>query len=131
MLRKRRYLRAGEEDLDPLSGVANLVDAMLVFACGLIVVLILSWNLHSILLSDMTEAEKEEVMRTISRVVQVRQGEELDRLPRLAQGQGEGYQEMGTVYMDPRTGKLIMVTGYERENGRTEERPPGGGEQGQ
>lgn len=111
MLRRtRKWLRPGEDDLDPLAGVANLVDAMLVFACGLIVVLIISWNLHGIVFSKMSQKEKEEALSTISRVVQLRKGKELEEPPELAQGGGEGYREMGKVYLDPETGKLIMVT---------------------
>ncbi|MGQ9532607.1 MAG: DUF2149 domain-containing protein [Desulfotomaculales bacterium] len=110
MLRKRRLLRPGAEEVDPLAGAANLVDAILVFACGLLVALVLSWNLHSIIFSNLTGQEKRAILETIREVVQIRQGQELKDLPELVQGKGEGYQEMGTVYLDPKTGKLIMVT---------------------
>ena len=35
---------ANEEDINPLDNVANLVDVMLVFACGLMLSLIAFWN---------------------------------------------------------------------------------------
>lgn len=111
---RRRRPRAWETDqegtLDPVSAIVNIVDCMLVFACGLLVALVMSWNLHSIIFSHRSNAEKRAILETIREVVQIRQGQELRDLPELVQGKGEGYQEMGTVYLDPRTGKLIMVT---------------------
>jgi len=38
-------------------------------------------------------------------------GKELNQTPDTSSGSGEGYVEMGTVYKDPSTGKLIMVGG--------------------
>jgi len=33
-----------QEDFSPMEGVGNMADAMLVFACGLLLALIMSWN---------------------------------------------------------------------------------------
>lgn len=109
MLRKRRILLKLKEDVDPMAGAANLVDAMLVFACGLLVMLVISWNLQSVIFSNTTQEEKRMILETLKRVVQIKKGKELDSLPDVIKGRGEGYQEEGTVYRDPRTGKLIMV----------------------
>lgn len=50
MLRRRKgtgRFRAGNsfsEDINPMDGVGNLADVMLVFACGLMLALITYWN---------------------------------------------------------------------------------------
>jgi len=109
VMNRRRWLRDFDEELDPMAGVANVVDAVLVFACGLIITIIVLWNLQGLVFGDMTEGERREAMQQVARLVQVKQGKELEEVPRVVQGEGEGYREMGTVYVDPETGKLIMV----------------------
>lgn len=108
-MKRKRWLRDWDDESDPMTGAANLVDAILVFACGLIITIVIYWNLHGLVFGEMTAEERKEALQIISRATAVRQGEELKELPQLAQGEGEGYREMGTVYMDPETGKLIMV----------------------
>jgi hypothetical protein len=110
MLRKRRILSRLKEDVDPVAGAANLVDAILVFACGLLVALVISWNLHSVIFSTATPEEKRMILEAVRQVVQIKKGKEINDLPDAIKGSGEGYQEEGTVYRDPKTGKLIMVT---------------------
>ncbi len=44
--RKNSFDESDEED--PMAGVANLVDAMLVIAVGLLVFLVISWNMQAI-----------------------------------------------------------------------------------
>ena len=46
--RKNSFDESDEED--PMAGVANLVDAMLVIAVGLLVFLVISWNMQAIVL---------------------------------------------------------------------------------
>jgi len=110
MVRKRKILPRLEEDINPMSGVANLVDAMLVFACGLIVSLVLSWNLQNVIFKDATPAERKKMMEAIKSAVKVEKGKEIRTPPPLTSGSGEGYEEMGVVYKDPETGKLILVS---------------------
>jgi len=81
---------------EPLGPLANLVDVMLVFICGLIAVLI-SVN------PDFTEKLQQ-------RGQQIKQGAELPALPDAAGSAGTGMENVGTVYRDPATGKLIMVS---------------------
>ncbi|MEZ5506369.1 MAG: DUF2149 domain-containing protein [Gammaproteobacteria bacterium] len=81
---------------EPLGPLANLVDVMLVFICGLIAVLI-SVN------PDFTEKLQQ-------RGQQIKQGTELPTLPDAAGSAGAGMESVGTVYRDPATGKLIMVS---------------------
>lgn len=110
MVRKRKILPRLEEDINPMSGVANLVDAMLVFACGLIVSLVLSWNLQNVIFKDTSLEERKKMMEAIKNAVKVEKGKEIKTPPPLTSGSGEGYEEMGVVYKDPETGKLILVS---------------------
>lgn len=73
-------------------------------------VLVMSWNLHSIIFSNLSGPERQALLQAIKEVAHIRQGQEIEDLPDLVQGQGKGYQEMGTVYLEPETGRLIMVT---------------------
>ena len=80
---------------DPLAVMGNLVDVMLVFACGLIAALIV---------------RSPELVQALQPTPQeVQQGRELPRLPDAAGEGGAGMTSVGTVYRDPETGKLILV----------------------
>ena len=99
---------SGEED--PMAGVANLVDAMLVIAVGLLVFLVISWNMQSIVFNDnLSQEQKQEAMDAMQNIVEVDQGHQLNETPDISNSSGEGYTEMGKVYQDPKTGKLIMI----------------------
>ncbi|MDD2554263.1 MAG: DUF2149 domain-containing protein [Desulfotomaculaceae bacterium] len=100
-LRSRGRLRDREE-INPLEGAINIVDAMLVFACGLMLALVINWNV------DLTSRGER---------INLDRGQELteepgirDDLVESEEGQGKPYQKMGTVYKDPETGKLFMLT---------------------
>lgn len=95
---------------DPMAGVANLVDAMLVIAVGLLVFLVISWNMQSIIFNEnLSQDEKQDAMDAINQVIEVDQGKQLNEAPDISNSSGEGYTEMGKVYQDPKTGKLIMI----------------------
>ena len=93
MLRRMRRQRLQEEEVDPMGGLANLVDVMLVFACGLMVSLLLTWNMKD----------------TVFKKVDVEKGQVLKEIPQVQENGGSGYSEMGRVYQDPKTGKLILI----------------------
>jgi hypothetical protein len=90
------------EDINPMDGVANLADVMLVLACGLMLALIINWNV--------------DIGGTVGSTVSVNQGQEVSELQGLTGSEGEQlndetqYEKMGVVYKDPVTGKLYMVT---------------------
>ncbi|RFA26838.1 hypothetical protein CAI21_16315 [Alkalilimnicola ehrlichii] len=94
-----RFDREAEEPLGPL---ANLLDIMLVFACGLIVALLA-------MSQDLQEHFREDSGQTVEA------GRELPELPEGLGEQGQGYKPMGRVYQDPRTGKLILI-GEDNDN---------------
>lgn len=106
---RRRKLSQGEED--PMAGTSNLVDAMLVIAVGFLIFVVMSWNMQNIVFSDMSQEQKQATMEAMKQVSEVDQGQELNDTPDSSQSSGQGYTEMGKVYKDPSTGKLIMVEG--------------------
>ncbi|HHU77002.1 MAG TPA: DUF2149 domain-containing protein [Firmicutes bacterium] len=88
-------------DVDPLEGTTNIVDAMLVFACGLMLALAVYWNID---------------LGPIGERIDLIRGQEITDTPLLreglveTEGTGELYERLGTVYKDPRTGQLFMLT---------------------
>ncbi|MGI6549446.1 MAG: DUF2149 domain-containing protein [Syntrophomonadales bacterium] len=97
-MRSRRRWR--DEDINPLEGAINIVDAMLVFACGLMLALAINWNV------DLGLGQR----------VDLEQGREVIDNPEIrddlieTEGEGKIYERMGTVYKDPATGQLFMLT---------------------
>lgn len=75
--------------VNPMEGMANLVDVMLVFACGLIIALIAAWNV--------------DVTKTPYQVQNIKENQTQ------TQTNKEDLQEMGKVYKDPATGKMYIV----------------------
>lgn len=85
---------------------------MLVIAVGLLVFLVISWNMQNIVFNEnMDDDQREKVKNAIQEVSQIDQGDELEETPNLSNSSGSGYTEMGTVYQDSDTGKLILVEG--------------------
>ncbi len=83
---------------NPLEGVANLTDAMLVFACGLLLALMSFWNID---LPTVTEISEQRELTEVTDLNDVT--EQLD-------AEGTTYSELGTVYEDPETGKMYLIT---------------------
>jgi hypothetical protein len=98
-LRRRR--RRTPEDVSPLEGAINIVDAMLVFACGLMLAVMLHWNV------DLGQPGER---------VELKQGREVTQSPEVrsnlieTKNEGDLYEKLGTVYKDPTTGQLFMLT---------------------
>ena len=109
--RKQRRRRASDDDIDPMAGTTNLVDAMLVLALGFLIFVVISWNMQSVIFSDMSQDQKQAVMESMKQVSEVTQGQELNDTPDTSQSSGHGFTELGKVYKDPSSGKLIMVEG--------------------
>lgn len=91
---------------DPMAGTSNLVDAMLVIAVGFLVFVIISWNMQAMI--DPENSIQEQMQQ---KTTEVDQGQQLNETPDSSNSSGQGYTEMGKVYKDPATGKLIMVEG--------------------
>ena len=106
--RGRRQRSRTEED--PMAGITNLSDVMLVIAVGFLVFIIMSWNMQDVVFSDKSPEEKQKDMQAMKKAVELTQGEEI-KDPTATEGSGQGYVDMGHVYKDPESGKLIMVPG--------------------
>lgn len=100
--RKWQRSRFDQQDQEPLGPLANLLDIMLVFACGLIAALIgMSKNVDAHFESSNDKPKQTQQV--------VKQGRELPELPSQGESAGEGYESVGEVYRDPKTGKLILI----------------------
>lgn len=86
------------DDFNPMEGMANLADVMLVFACGLLLALIINWNVDVSTAGNHAEEpqSKYEV-----------EGVDGDS-EKTIDGDSE-LEEMGKVYKDPKTGKYYVV----------------------
>lgn len=109
--RKQRRRKSSDDDIDPMAGTTNLVDAMLVLALGFLIFVVISWNMQSVIFSDMSQDQKQAVMESMKQVSEVTQGQELNDTPDTSQSSGQGFTELGKVYKDSSSGKLIMVEG--------------------
>ena len=107
MVRKRSRRRSRRVEEDPMAGTSNLVDAMLVIAVGFLVFVIISWNMQAMI--DPSQNIQEQMQQ--QKTTQVDQGQQLNDTPDTSNSSGQVYTEMGKVYKDPATGKLIMVEG--------------------
>ena len=105
MVRKQGRRRSKRVEEDPMAGTSNLVDAMLVIAVGFLVFVIISWNMQAMI--DPNQPVQEQMQQA----TEVDQGQQLNETPDTSNSSGQGYTEMGKVYKDPTTGKLIMVEG--------------------
>ena len=77
------------------------MDAMLVFACGLMLALAVYWNID---------------LGPVGERININRGREVTDTPEIredlveSQDRGKLYQKIGTVYKDPETGQLFMLT---------------------
>ncbi len=89
-----------DADTDPLTGFANIMDVMLVFALGLLIVLL-------------SQSQELRGYFQLQENLIVQPGQELLEVPeslKKALNSGpEGMESLGTVYRDPDTGKLILI----------------------
>ena len=94
-----------EEEVDPMAGVANLADVMLVFACGLMVAIILNWNI------DLTKTKIEMLQKE-----QLQEIENPEEMVEDMENDANAYEEKGVVYQDPETGKMYVIMPREGGN---------------
>ncbi|MDO4502023.1 MAG: DUF2149 domain-containing protein [Coriobacteriia bacterium] len=83
-------------DLDPMSGMANLVDVMLVFACGLLLALVVNYGV------DLT------AMDAVTQTGEMEQVDSAEEITQSTDDGGKGYEELGRAYRDPKTGQLYI-----------------------
>lgn len=101
MLRKRRRISDSVDD-DPMGGLNNLSDAMLVLALGFLVFAIMALSVNPDLISDSSSSKTQDVSTA----------EKFTKNYTDASGlEDSGFSEVGKVYQDPNTGELVMVSG--------------------
>jgi len=100
-----------EQDTDPLASFANIMDVMLVFALGLMLALVA----QSQELQERLSIESNKIETSQKKTIEVTTGNELvetpDSLSKAVNGQTNGMESLGQVYKDPKTGKLILISG--------------------
>ena len=99
-----------------MSSVANIADAMLVFACGLMIALVVAWEVD---LSNVKEVELENS----------EQVEDVQSLQDILSADGSSYIQRGTVYQDPKTGTMYLLEEGTGEDGSSGESADASGAQ--
>ncbi len=105
----RRSSLNQSEDIDPMSSASNLTDVMLVLAVGFLVFAIMASgaNLSSTDIQQNFEQSAQQQQQTTELEDETTP---LDEVPENISSSGSGYQEMGKVYQDPSSGKMVMVS---------------------
>ncbi|MDR1291839.1 MAG: hypothetical protein LBJ91_00365 [Clostridiales Family XIII bacterium] len=85
-----------EDDVNPMEGAINIIDAFLVFAVGLMLSLVIYWNVD---------------LRTSAGMVPVSEGSSVTNEDIAGQNDSyeDEYEHIGQVYRDPETGKLYLM----------------------
>ena len=102
MARRWQRSRFDIDEAEHFDPMANLLDLMLVFACGLIAALI-AMN------GQLQQHFQTEQQTRSSTSLEIQSKKELPQLPEGMQGGEAGYEAVGQVFRDPQTGKLIMI----------------------
>lgn len=88
--------RKPAEEVDPMSSMSNIGDVMLVFACGLMVALVVAWNV------DLAQFQQVDVKEELNK-------DSVEKMTEQLYGEGNSFVDMGRVYQDPNTGKYYLV----------------------
>lgn len=80
-----------------MEGVGNMADAMLVFACGILLALIVSWNVEI--------SERGEISQHGAKY----QVEDIGQETTQTIDSNANLEEMGKVYRDSETGKYYVI----------------------
>lgn len=94
-LRKTRRF-SNQMESSPMKHLANLTDVMLVFACGLMVAIIVLWNLDLLKITDVVTKDE---------LVEVENMQEADKKAEMQ----ENLNSKGIVYEDEETGKMYII----------------------
>lgn len=89
-LYSRLDARFDDSDEDPRASLVNLVDVMLVFACGLI-------------------AAIAGTQGALKAPQPVEKGRQIERPAAGVSQSGSGYDRVGEVFRDPKTGQLVLI----------------------
>ncbi|MDO4834153.1 MAG: DUF2149 domain-containing protein [Bacillota bacterium] len=90
---RRRSRFSGSEDVNPMSYISNLSDVMLILAVGIMLALILHWNVEIRADQEAMDTQGKEAVSFSEDDLQ-----NMDEMP-------DDAQKMGNVYYDSQTGK--------------------------
>ena len=115
--RRRRGERFSGESVDPMNYLSNLSDAMLVLAVGMMLALIVHWNVDistggrsDNTAGDSVAADGKGGQSIIDRDDAVSfTPEELDRMDATEGENDEGMEKLGEVYYNAATGKYYII----------------------
>ena len=85
-------------NVEPMMSVGNIADAMLVLSVGFMVALVTYWNVS---LPDAQQVIQQN---------QITQVNDVKKITDEVTSSSGAYNALGTVYQDPATGKLYMLT---------------------
>lgn len=93
---RRKTILSSDEEIDPMIYAVNMIDCMLVLAVGFLIFTIIFMNTNP---NESSQAN-----------VNIKIGQELNTtLQNSSSNSQKGLANVGTVYKDPKTGKLILV----------------------
>lgn len=94
-----------DDTANPMDGVSNMSDAMLVLAVGIMLALVINWNvdLHVVYNGSNSETVKEELLQDLN-LNEEQQNKEIS----LEEIENK-YKKTGTVYTDVYTGKTYVI----------------------
>lgn len=102
-LRRSGLRQMPEEDIDPMASAVNLTDIMLVLAVGFLIFAVMSTGAQSIAQAQQSQSQAQTTELD-------EQTTQLNEQPEAVTSSGSGYEQKGTVYQDPKTGKMVMVS---------------------
>lgn len=114
-LSNRRLGSRGEAEgsVNPLDGVANLADVMLILAVGIMLALVINWNVDIGTLAYDTKQAQDSSVDTENALVF--ESDDMEKLEsETEQADGSGMEKLGTVYFDETTGKYYIINEAEK-----------------
>ena len=85
MVRDKSKKRFSEGEEDPMAGTSNLVDAMLVIAVGLLIFVVISWNMQSGVFQE-NQNPQQQINENSPDVSEVSEGQGLNETPGASNG---------------------------------------------
>lgn len=90
-------LRNSGDNVEPMANVANIVDAILVMSVGLMLAIV---SLANVDISEYKEIVQQDEVTEV----------DVNEMAEDMTNSGSSFNELGTVYQDPATGTLYMLT---------------------
>ncbi len=106
--RSRRRRRQRGEEVNPMDGVGNMFDVMMVFACGLMIAIMMLWNIDlNNVVNIIDQAE----------LVELDEDEAIDQ----SNAAASNYDNIGTAIEDPNTGKTFVMDNDDKAASQSDE----------